>query len=190
MTAPDVTYATFRALELRALDADDDGRIVEGIVVPWNETTHMTSDPGGERFLPGSMTRTVAERGDRVKLFRAHAHDRAIGRPMAWDAKHALGLWARFRIARTPAGAEVMDEVREGMLDAFSIGFRALRTRRNPDDGVREVVEAALHETSLAPIGAYDGARVLALRTPAVPVLPPMPAVNLDPIGPFVGSRF
>ena len=178
----EITTATFAALELRV--PDDEERIVEGIVVPYGETTFLTPDPAGERFLPGSLDRTLAERGGRVKLFRAHDHDRAIGRAVAWRADDERGAWARFKIAATKAGDDVLGEVREQMLDAFSIGFRTIRSRRG-SDGAREIQEAALHETSIAPIGAYEGAQVLAYRTPQPPALPPMPDVNLAPIGPL-----
>jgi len=178
-------FATFPALDLRVADPTE--RIVEGIVVPWGETTFLTPDPKGERFLAGSLTRTVAEKGDRIKLFRSHQHDRAVGRALAWKPDHEAGCWAQFRIGAGPVGDDLLAEVAEGLLDAFSIGFQPMRTQR-AGDGAREVLEAKLHEVSIAPIGAYDGARVLAMRTPAVAVfeLPPMPEVNLDPLPPFV----
>lgn len=149
-------------IEFRSIDE----RIVEGIAVPWNETSYLTPDPGGERFLPGSLTRSVRSRGDRLKLFRVHDHTTAIGRAVKMDARHPDGLWASWRIAQTPAGDAALQEIAEGMLDAFSIGFRPVKTRR-ASDGAREVVEADIHETSLAPIGSYDGARVLAIRSPS-----------------------
>ena len=189
MTEPTaIVHATFPSLELRIPDRAE--RIVEGIVVPWGETSFMTPDPRGERFTAGSLTRSVAERGDRVKLFVTHDHDRAVGRALAWDTEHRAGLWGRFRIAETPAGDEVLGEVAEGMLDAFSIGFRAIRAKRGAD-GAREILEAALHETSLCPTGAYDGARVLAMRTPTparwtLPTMATMPTVNLTPLPPLV----
>lgn len=177
------TTATFQSSELRM--ADESQRIVAGVVVPWNEVSMLTPHAQGERFAPGSLTRTVAERGDRVKLFSSHDHSRGIGKAVKWDTDHAAGLWGEFRIANTKAGDEALSEIAEGMLDVFSIGFRAVRTRKAPD-GSREVLEAALHEVSLAPIAAYDGARVLALRTPTVnELIPPMPAVNLAPIPPL-----
>lgn len=157
----DTTRVAF-PIELRAVDE----RVVEGIAVPWNETSYLTPDQAGERFLPGSLTRSVRNRGDRLKLFRNHDHATAIGRVTKLDARHQDGLWASWQIARTPAGDAALQEISEGMLDAFSIGFRAVKSRRG-QDGAREIVEADLHETSLAPIGAYDGARVLATRTPA-----------------------
>ena len=179
MTA--TVHATFPALELRVPDTSE--RIVEGIVVPWGETTYLTENPAGERFRPGSLTRTVKERGERIKLYRTHDHTRAIGKPVAWKTNHDGGCWAQFRIAAGTQGDDVLLEVREGMLDAFSVGFLPIRETRGAD-GAREIVEAALHEVSICPMGAYDGARVLAMRTPRPPVLvvPPMPTVNLEPV--------
>lgn len=178
----DIVRATFPGLELRVPDMSE--RIVEGIVVPWNETSYLTEDPRGERFRPGSLTRTIKERGDRVKLFRVHDHGTAVGKSVQWKATHDGGCWAQFRIANTPAGDDVLNEVREGMLDAFSVGFLPKRETRGAD-GAREIIEAQLHEVSLCPIGAYDGARVLAMRQPVrftLPALAPMPAVDLAPV--------
>jgi HK97 family phage prohead protease len=183
----DIIRATFTGLELRVPDVSE--RIVEGIVVPWNEVTFLTADPRGERFRSGSLTRTIKERGDRVKLFRNHDHDQAVGRAVQWKATHEGGCWAQFRIAATVAGDEVLAEVREGMLDAFSVGFLPKRETRGAD-GAREIIEAQLHEVSLCPIGAYDGARVLAMRSSGShghtgapqATIPPMPEVDLSPL--------
>jgi HK97 family phage prohead protease len=176
MGAVELAQVAFGAVELRATSR----REVEGIVAPYGETSYLTPDPHGERFLRGSLSRSVRDRGMRVKLFRNHDHSRAVGRATAWNADDPAGLWGRFKVAATPAGDEVLTEVREGTLDAFSIGFRALVTHRAVDS-VREVVAAELHEVSIAPMGAYEGARVLALRTPGE-LLPPMPLVNLTPM--------
>jgi HK97 family phage prohead protease len=180
-------------VEWRTVSVDD--RIVAGIAVPWNETSYLVPDPGGERFLPGSLTRTVRQRGDRLKLFRAagdeHQHAVAIARPVELDPRHPDGLFIRWRIAKTPPGDAALTEVAEGMLDAFSVGFRAIRTQR-ATDGVREVVEAELGEVTLAPLGAYAGAVVTETRTPAdVTTVDdierwfaehPLPAVNRAPL--------
>lgn len=172
-------YARFAALELRVASTTE--RVVEGVVVPWNETSYLTPDPKGERFMPGSLTRTIKDRGSRIKLFRGHDHSRAVGVPLEWDATRDAGVWASFHVAETAAGEDVLAEMREGLLDAFSIGFEPVRERRG-SDGAREVVEARLFEVSLVPLAAYDGARVLATRAPAVELVPAMPAVNLTPI--------
>jgi len=179
-----IIHATFSGVELRVPDMSE--RIVEGIVVPWSETSFLTDDPRGERFRAGSLTRTLKERKTPVKLFRNHDWDTAVGKALQWKTHHEAGAWAQFRIAATQAGDDVLTEVREGMLDAFSVGFRPMRETRGTD-GAREIIEAQLHEVSLVPIAAYDGARVLAMRSAgrtgaSERLLPPMPDVNLAPL--------
>jgi len=168
-----------------------DERIVGGIAVPWNETSRLTPDPAGERFLPGSLVRSVKARETRLKLFRgSHGHDMIpVGRPVKIDARHPDGLWTTWRIANTPAGDQTLEEVREGLLDSFSVGFRAIRTQRGTD-GAREIVEAELGEVTLLPTGAYDGARVLEVRAPTLQAADiaawlaahPVPTVDRTPI--------
>lgn len=192
-----VFVADFRTLAV-------DERIVAGIAVPWNETTYLVPDAGGERFLPGSLTRTIRQRGDRLKLYRAagaeHQHAVAVAKPIEMDPRNADGLWVKWRFARTPAADDALAEVAEGMLDSFSVGFRAIRTQR-ASDGVREVVEAELGEVTLAPIGAYAGAVVTETRTPAGLVVSaddierwlaehPVPAIDRTPLRlPIAGRR-
>ena len=151
-------------MEWRTINTDE--RTVEGIAVPWGETSYLTPDPQGERFVAGSLTKSIRDRGDRLKLFSSHDHSHAIGRAVKLDARHPDGLWSSWRIFRTPYGDSALAEIAEGALDTMSVGFRTIRSRRG-DDGAREVMEAEIHEVSVAPIGAYDGARVLAVRTPS-----------------------
>jgi hypothetical protein len=168
-----------------------DERIVGGIAVPWNETSRLTPDPAGERFLPGSLTRSVKARGDRLKLFRGnHGHDMVpIGRKIDLDARHPDGLYTTWRIANTALGDQTLEEVREGLLDSFSIGFRTVRAQRGAD-GAREIVEAELGEVTLLPTGAYDGARVLEVRAPTLRAADlaawleahPIPSVDRTPL--------
>jgi HK97 family phage prohead protease len=186
----DTTRVSF-PIEWRALDTDQ--RIVGGIAVPWNETSYMTGDPKGERFLPGALTRSVKARGSLLKLFRGggNGHDlsRPIGRPVNLDARHPDGFYTQWRIANTPDGDAALREIGEGMLDSFSIGFRALKSQRG-QDGAREVVEADVAEVQLLPIGAYAGARVLEVRAPVTGAAEiqawldahPAPVVNVTPV--------
>lgn len=154
-------------------------RTLEGIAVPWGELTHLVDHPGGERFVRGSLTRTVQERGARLKLFRDHDHSHAIGKPTKLDARNEAGLWGRWSIFETPWGDEALAEVEQGALDMFSVGFVPLRTRRGAD-GANEVVEASLAEVSLCPMAAYDGAQLLATRSAETAPPPPRARLDLD----------
>lgn len=167
-------------VELRLAEGED-GRTVEGVAVPYNEISDLTAH-GSERFAPGSMKRTV-DRWTRSKrqmpLLRGHDQDKPIGKVTGFTDTPE-GLLVVARLADTALGREAAQEVREGMLDAFSIGFRAVRHERV--GGVREVREAAVHELSLVPLPAYQGAEVLAVRSqgfnPAEIVVPDMPNIT------------
>ena len=181
-----IIRAAFEAVELRVPTPADpnnpEERIVEGIVVPWDEISFLTPDPKGERFLRGSLTRSIAERGPKIKLFKSHDHREAVGLAVSWNVDDPRGLWGKFQIRTGPIGDDVLGAAREGMSDAFSVGFRPMKSRRGAD-GAREIVEAALHEVSIAPLGAYEGAQVLAVRT--MSTLDPMPVVDLTPLPPL-----
>jgi len=166
---------TFHA-ELR-LDASD-GRVLEGLAVPYGTVSMRGPYPGGERFARGSFKRSVKNQAGRLpKLFRNHDHGQAIG--TAVDMRDTdEGLVASWRIADTPAGNAVLQEVREGVLDALSVGFQSVR--EEAVDGVREIREARLLEVSLTPLPAYEGALVMSLRSAGAPIVAPRPDIDPD----------
>ena len=181
----EVTFpAEFRNVEAGAVDGE---RIMTLLLVPYGETSYLTKYAKGERFVRGAFRKAAAEfRGRRTPLylFRSHAHERAAGKALTL-VDTPEGPVAEFKIAGSTYGDEVIAEYREGLLGAVSVGFRGILDQISRADGAREVREAALLEVSVLPIGAYDGAQVLALRGPADPVdlseylPPPPPAVDL-----------
>ena len=172
-------------LELREPAALEE-RIVTARLVPYGETSMATGNPRGERFLKGAFRRSIKHRAAAkrpVLLFHAHDHTRAIGQAVSLKDTDE-GPIGEFRIGRTTRGDEALTELKEGLLPQVSVGFRPIMERMG-DDGAREIREAMLAEVSLAPMGAYDGAEVLQLRTPepagpdlAWVSLPPIPAVD------------
>jgi HK97 family phage prohead protease len=185
MTRPEVTITT--VCELRTEKIEE--RIITARLVPYGETSYLVPDAGGERFMRGSLTKTMSEwaaGARKLKLFRAHQHHEAVGLATLLDPDAPGGPLAEFRIATTHAGESVLDEVRQGLLDAVSVGFHATRERRGRD-GVREITEARLLEVSVAPMAAYDGAEILAMRAAHVRVvdltkyqLPVIPRYDAD----------
>lgn len=168
-------HVTF-GMELR-LDSSD-GRLLTGVAVPYGVVTMNTSHPGGERFARGAFKRTISNQKGRLpKLFRNHDHGQAVG--VAAELRDTDdGVLASWRIADTPAGNAVLQEVREGVLDSLSVGFRAVR--EDVVEGVREVREAHLFEVSLVPMPAYPGAQVMSLRSASEVVVPPRPDIDPD----------
>lgn len=162
-------------LEVRS---DGTGRTVHGLLVPFGQTARVDDGRGAydERFVAGAFARTIAERGDRVKLLVNH-DQRAIpvGR-FTLLREDAAGLYGEARVSQTAAGEEALTAARDGLLDAFSVGFRPVRERR-ATDGAVERTEVALREASLVAFPAYEGALVAGVRN-AFPELSPEAALR------------
>jgi len=155
-------------IEIRS---DGTGRTVHGILVPYN-TPARVSDGGPsyeEMFAPGAFVRDIeARNGDfrGVKFLYQHNHDEPIGRAVELR-DDAAGLFGAFRVAKTAKGDEVLELLREGVLDSFSIGFRPIDPAPGDPIKVGEPVirtKAGLRETSVVTFPAYAGALVAGVR--------------------------
>ena len=138
--------------------ADGDGLTLAGIAVPFN-TEYELFDGYREVIDPD------CDFGERnVKLAREHGE--LIGR-ITEQTREPDGLHITARIADTPQGREVADLVREGVYDAFSIGFKPVSNNvEQRDDGVTVVHRTAveLFEVSVTGIPAYTGAQITGQR--------------------------
>lgn len=161
-----LTRATPCELEVRG-----DGRTVIGLCVPFDAPTQIREAMGGyaETFQRGSFARTIAERGDRVK-FLAH-HDRRsmpLGRAVLLR-EDAAGLYGEFRVSKTAAGDEALELIRDGALDALSIGFEPIPSRDvwSRDRSAVTRTEVRLHEVSAVSFPAYESALISGVREAA-----------------------
>ena len=137
--------------------ADGDGLTLAGIAVPFN-TEYELFDDYREVIDPD------CDFGERnVKLAREHGE--LIGR-ITEQTREPDGLHITARIADTPQGREVADLVREGVYDAFSIGFRPVKNTIEERDGVTVVHRTAveLFEISVTGIPAYPDAKITGQR--------------------------
>jgi HK97 family phage prohead protease len=137
-----------------------EGRTVEGVCVPYNETSYLTQNPAGELVRPGAFAGALGK-GD-VFLFRGHDHRHPIGRAVSFTDTPA-GLVGTFVVREGELGDEVLRDIAEGYLPAMSVGFQPIEMHRGPG-GETVITRARLREVSLLPIGAYEGAKVLQLR--------------------------
>lgn len=137
--------------------ADGDGLTLAGIAVPFN-TEYELFDGYREVIDPD------CDFGERnVKLAREHGE--LIGR-VTEQAREADGLHITARIADTAQGREVAKLIREGVYDAFSIGFRPVKNTIEERDGVTVVHRTAveLFEISVTGIPAYPDAKITGQR--------------------------
>ena len=122
-------------------------------------------DLGKDVVERGAFAASLRIRGAAgIRMLYQHDPNEPIG---AWTEirEDARGLFVRGRLTREVARArEVLSLMRAGALDGLSIGFRAVRARRDAGSGVRRILEADLWEISVVTFPMLPGARVEAVK--------------------------
>lgn len=137
-------------------------RLVSGIAVPYNVEQRIDAQLV-EVFRPGAFANQLRA-ANRVKFTREHMSmgGTVIGKATLLREDEA-GLYGEFQVAKTAAGDETLELLREGVLTDLSIGFREGQNRSR--NGVVERISAALLEVSVVLEGAYgEAAAVSAVR--------------------------
>lgn len=151
-------------------DVDVKQRLIDLIVVPWNQETEVPwrGQVWREVFRRGAFD-GLADHAGRVLVTRDHREDsrgEPVGKLVHVDPQHSDGLFARAKIGRTALGDETLSLAEEDIL-LPSVGYRiksAADVNLDRRIRLREVVRAFLDHVSLVPYPAYAGAQVLAVR--------------------------
>lgn len=128
-----------------------EGLRIEGYASLWGR-----ADLNGDVVARGAFTESLARRAP-VKMLHQHEARAPIG---VWDevVEDAAGLFVRGRIFEGSAEARFAQALaKPGALDGLSIGFRAVRARR--EGALRVLVEVELWEVSLVTFPMLPGAR-------------------------------
>lgn len=122
-------------------------------------------DLGRDVVVRGAFSESLAQRGARgVRMLFQHDPGQPIG---VWDeiVEDAKGLYARGRLMAEVAKArEVMSLMKAGALDGLSIGFKALRAKRDARSGVRRLEKIDLWEISVVTFPMLPDARVQGVK--------------------------
>lgn len=136
---------------------DDEKGIIRGYANVYN-----VKDSDGDISLFGSFTKTVTERGKKIRIFKNHDMS-LVGVPVEFDLTdtYGLGLTAKM-LMDTPSGRDAYNEVKflfeNGFESGMSIGgWVEKRSTKNP----AEVVEYKLREISV--LTTVDPANELSL---------------------------
>jgi HK97 family phage prohead protease len=118
-------------------------------------------DLGRDVVRPGAFATSLARRGaGGVRMLYQHDPAEPIG---VWErlVEDRRGLLASGRILPEIArGRDVLALIRAGALDGLSIGFRAVRVRRDTRSGVRRILEVDLWEISVVTFPLLSDARI------------------------------
>ncbi len=149
----DGAEAKFMPLDLKSVAADGG---FEGYASLFDR-----EDLSRDVVMRGAFTESLAQRGARgVRMLFQHDPAQPIG---VWDElqEDAKGLYARGRLMADVAKArEVMALMKAGALDGLSIGFKALKAKRQGRSGVRRLEKIDLWEISVVTFPMLPDARV------------------------------
>jgi HK97 family phage prohead protease/HK97 family phage major capsid protein len=141
--------------------SDAESRIIAGRIVQWDAVGNTSA--GQTKFLPNSI-----EFSNDTKLVLEHEQTKPIGKLVEWSQDDS-GITASFKIARTTAGNDALEEAATGLRSDFSVGVQV--NDWTNEKGVMAISSSSLVEVSLVTSGAIPGAevqKVAAVDTPEV----------------------
>jgi HK97 family phage prohead protease len=118
--------------------------------VQWNAEGNTSA--GATMFEPNSI-----EFSKNVKLVLQHDQTRPLGKLMEWS-QDDTGITASFKIAKTTAGNDALEEAATGLRSDFSVGVDV--EEWDNKGGVMAISASKLIEVSLVTDGAIPGAEV------------------------------
>jgi len=144
----------------------DDGNTLVGYAAVFNETTRIDSWEGkfDEQIAPGAFSKTLNERGDKIKILFDHGMDPSIGnKPIASIdelVEDDYGLRLKATFIDRPYAADIKEAIRAKAIDGMSFRFSVKKDEwTEPDDDsppVRTLKEVRLHELGPVTFPAYE----------------------------------
>ena len=118
-------------------------------------------DDSGDIVMPGAFRRSLNLRGKhRVKMLFQHDPKEPVG---TWEkiGEDGFGLWVEGRlVGEVPRADALRRLIARGAVDGLSIGFRTVKSTRDPRTGHRRLWEIDLWEISIVTFPMMDRARI------------------------------
>lgn len=139
----------------------DEQRQFEG----WAST--IEKDRVDDIVLPSAFQSSLADFVQYGKIFYGHKwYEFPIGKPLSATIDPSKGLFIKAQLSdSTEEARTVWKLLKEGILDALSIGFNIKSFEIDPKTNIRTITDLELLETSVVPIPANRGSRIEALKS-------------------------
>ncbi|MGG3737203.1 HK97 family phage prohead protease [Aeribacillus pallidus] len=121
-------------------------------------------DAYGDVMEPGAFTKTIQERGHKVKVLWQHDPWMPIGKAIHLEEDNH-GLFVKAKISQTEEGKRAMTLIKDGVIDELSIGFSTVKDEWDTEKGVRRIKEVKLYEFSPVTFAANDQALITAAKS-------------------------
>jgi HK97 family phage prohead protease len=147
-------YMLFKSCEFKSSDVE--GRVFRGYASTYD------TDQAQDTIQKGAFTKTISERGDRVKVLWQHSEP--IGKPVSIK-EDDVGLYVEALVSKTRTGDEALELMKDGVVDQMSIGFSVPEGKSKiADDGGRIITEIKLFEFSPVTFPCNEKAFILGVK--------------------------
>ena len=146
------TTAAASVFEMRD---DGDGNTMVGYPILFNTLTEISGWEGNfmERIAPGALTKTLKERGDRIKVLFNHGFDPTIGdKPLGKPTRMEVddtGLFVEVPFADTSYNQDLKALIRVGAIDGQSFRFSVIRDTELAEPGTSDENPKGLPERTI-----------------------------------------
>jgi len=133
-------------------------------------------DRAGEVVKPGAFKASLEKK--MPKGVWAHQWDKPIAKTLeAYETGEGLVVKAKFNLD-TQVGREAYSNIKEGIIDEFSIGYRVVKDSVDKEKGARNLDELELFEWSPVLTGMNEATRLLSVKHAAASKESDMPSVD------------
>lgn len=111
---------------------------------------------------PGAFAKTIQE-SKRVKVLWQHDPWQPIGKPIAMS-EDSKGLHVKAKVSNTQLGKDVVQLLKDGVIDELSIGYNTIKADWDNINQVRRIKEVKLWEFSPVTFAANDQANIIGVK--------------------------
>lgn len=110
-------------------------------------STFGNADLVNDIVQPGAFKKTISERLPKNQIKVLYQHYEPLGRPthMEEDSK---GLYVEAYVSKTSLGNDVLELMKDGVIDRMSIGYDVVKDDQDHESGTRLLKELKLYEFS------------------------------------------
>ncbi len=130
-----------KSFSLKDGGVDIDARTFEGYASTWDK------DLVGDIIMPGAFTKSINEAFPAKRIKVLWNHGEPIGMPIEMH-EDERGLFVKGKISKTARGDEVLELMRDSVVDTMSIGFTIPAGKSELSGDVRIIREVRLMEFS------------------------------------------
>lgn len=140
------------------LKINEENRIFEGYA-----STFGNKDYVNDIVVAGAFKKTISERFPTKQIKVLYQHSQPLGMPLHME-EDSKGLYVKAHISKTTLGNDVLELMRDGVIDRMSIGYDVLQDEEN-QDGARLLKELRLYEFSPVTFPANDEAIISSVKS-------------------------